>query len=197
MTDIKTIPGIDNAKLTKLARSLILNADDPDNTKMLKALTVVVDGTPPEAITLSFDEVEGLINIMDLYRPIKARLDITQWVMMTYQLNDLIDLLETGYLITEYILELDAQTKVVTFEGIITEAKCIPEHPEYNPSVVSSPKLFSFTLGDFDIIQQIAVTRLMAQKDPKFEPVAGTFDISWTYVFKDSTVTFETKGLGE
>lgn len=197
MSFIKTVPGIDNAKLTLVARSLIKNSDDPDNTQLVKAFTLVVDGTPPHVVTLSFDELEGMMNIMDLGRPIKARLEPSQWVIMTYQLNDLDKLLGEGYRVTEYVLELNAKTSVLSFTGTINHINCIVDHPEYDESVSITPKVFEFVLGDFEVIQQIAISRVMAGWDTNFEPVAGTFDVSWTYSFSPSGVTFTTEGPDE
>lgn len=197
MTTIKTVPGIDNTKLTQVARSLILNADDPDNTKLLKAFSVIVDGVSATPVTLSFDEIEGLINIMDLQRPLKAKLDPSQWVIMTYQLNDLDGLLVDGYRVTAYDLVFNADTKELLFSGVINHKNCIIEHPEYDASVVLPAKHFEFKLEDFDIIQQIAISRVMASRDSKFEPIAGTFDLSWSYSFSAKGVTFVTEGVDE
>lgn len=197
MTTIKTIPGIDNTKLTEVARSLIKHTDNPVETKLLKAFTIIVDGTPPKAVVLSFDELEGLINILDTTRPLKARLEPSQWTIMTYQLDDLEQLLLTGWRITKYQLELDHETKVLSFTGQINHKACIPTHPDYDPAVVDAPKLFEYNLGDFEIIQQIAISRVMASRDSKFEPVAGTFDVSWLYSSSPEGVRFSTIGGAE
>jgi len=197
MSLINTVPGIDNAKLTLVARSLIKNADDLDNTQLIKAFTVVVDGTPPKVVTLSFDELEGMMNILDLGRPIKARLEPSQWTILTYQLDDLDKLLGEGYRITEYILALNAKTNVLSFSGVIKHITTIPEHGDYDPESTLTPKEFEFALGDFEVIQQIAISRVMAGWDTNFEPVAGTFDVSWTYSFSPNGVTFTTEGPDE
>lgn len=197
MTTIKTVPGIDNTKLTQVARSLIINADDPDNTKLLKAFSVIIDGVAATPVTLSFDEIEGLINIMDLQRPLKAKLDPSQWVIMTYQLNDLDALLVDGYRVTAYDMVLNADSKELLFSGVINHKSCIVEHPEYDASVTLPAKHFEFKLEDFDVIQQIAISRVMASRDSKFEPIAGTFDLNWSYSFSAKGVTFTTEGIDE
>lgn len=197
MTTIKTVPGIDNTKLTEIARSLVKNSHDPDNTQLIKAFTVVIDTIPPKAMTVSFDELEGLINIMDLTRPIKAKLEPAQWVIMTYQLNDLDALLGEGYRVTEYVINLDAGERAITFTGTISHVSTIKAHPEYNPESTISSKVFEYILEDFDIIQQMAITRVMASRDVKFDQVAGTFDVSWTYTFAPSGISFSTEGIDE
>lgn len=191
MTTIATVPGINNKKLTDLVRSLIKYGKD--DVRLIKALNVVIDGDTPRVETFSFDELEGLMNIVDLHRPIKVVLDPAQWVVITYQLEDLEELMMQGYLLTNYVLDLDADLKVLTFTGVIRHETTIPEHPNFNIDSTFASKEFEFVLEDFDAIQQMAITRAMASRDEKFNPVAGSIDVSWVYSFSKDGINFGTK----
>lgn len=187
MTDIATVPGIDNEKLTRVARSLI--KDDNGTLKMIKAFQVVVDDEP---VMLSFDELEGLINILDTYRPLKARLEPSQWVILTYQLNDLEQFLKEDWRIVKYSLHVNARTKTLKFSGSIQHIWSIQEHPEFGKGPLRGAKEFEFTLGDFEIIQQMALSRVIALRGPEYEPVAGTIDVSYLYKFGPEGISFAT-----
>lgn len=196
MSNINTVPGIDNAKLTAVARSLIMNGDDVGNTKLVKALNILIDGTPPVKYALSFDELEGLINIMDSTRPIRAKLDPAQWVIMTYQLNDIDNLLVEGYRITNYVIDFDTKTKNIIFTGTIRHFSTIPSHAEYDPTKNITAKEFEYTLGDFEILQQLAIARVISTVSPELEGVANMFDFSWKFEFNQGAIQFSA-GEGE
>lgn len=192
MTNIASVPGIDNAKLNKLARSLLVNLNDPENVQLVKAVTVLVDGDP-QPITVSFDELEGLINIIDTSRPIHVRIDPSQWVIMTYKLEDMTELQEKGYRVVDYVLDLDSVNRILKFNGTMYHTSTIETHPDYDPSVEISALAFDFVMLDFDMIQQIAITRTMASCDKNFEKVAGTFDVCWIYNASPNGIHFTTK----
>lgn len=195
MTYVSTPPKIDNAKLTAVARNLLINADDPTNTKLFKAFNILTeDGAVHQ---LSFNELEGLINIMDLQRPIDAKIDPTGWLIMTYSLDDLESLLAEGWRVTEYVLTLDAAKRTMSFTGTINHIHCIVGHPSYDPLVKRAPKVFEYLLGDFELLQQTALTRVMAGIDPSFGQVAGTFDVSYTFTWGRDGIKFETAGVEE
>lgn len=195
MSNIPTVPGIDNEKLTKLARSLLRQGTDPDDLKLLKAMQVVLPdevGDPGVPATFSFDELEGLINILDTSRPLKAKMDPSQWVVLTYQLEDLERYLEFDWRITSYQLHVNARTKTLKFSGTIAHVFAIPGHPRYGEGTPQPPKEFEFSMDDFEMIQQIALSRVIAATDYKFDPVAGTFDVSYLYKFSSQGCSFAT-----
>lgn len=199
MTLIATPPGIDNAKLSLVARSLILNADDPENTKLLKLFNIKVTGADgfPVEVPMSFEELDGLMNILDLGRLIPVKIEPVQWAVLTYGLKDLEELLRGEWRVTEYSIDLDAEKRVASFVGTVNHIHCIVGHPEYNALVARAPKVFEYELGDFDIVQQMALSRVIAAREPKFDPVAGTFDVSYVFSVSPKGVNFATKGIEE
>lgn len=191
MTDIATVPGIDNSKLTRLVRSLL--KQDGDDLKIIKAIPVVIDdGEDPNPVTLSFDELEGLIKILDTRRPLSVVLEPAQWVCLTYQLTDLEQLLQEDWRITKYSLYVNARTKTLKFTGELYHIWSIPGHSAYGQGPIRPSKSFEFNMGDFDVIQQVALSRLIAAKDEKFSVVAGTIDVSYLFKFSPEGSSFAT-----
>ena len=165
----------DNAVLNDVARDCLVKTDDPNKTMLRRGFKVVTeDGVIHE---LTFNQLDGLINILDLSREVSGITPL-QYISQTYNLTDLIELGKTGWVVPEYSITVLQSTKTVRFEGKLTMEGMVE-------------KIFTFALGDFDFIQQFSLSRVIANQSEKLAEVAGTFDMSYTYTVSPNGITLK------
>lgn len=155
----------DNHILNDVARDCLVPTDNPNQVMLRRGFKLVTeDGVIHE---LTFSQLDGLINILDLSRDVSGITPL-QYLTQTYDIQDLIEMGESGWVVPEYTIVVMHANKTVRFEGKLTKASHVD-------------KLFTFALGDFDFIQQFSLSRCIANQDERLAEVASTFDMSYTY----------------
>lgn len=154
----------DNEVLNHIARDMLTT--NPEGQTMLKRRVRVAteNGVIHE---LSFAQMDGLLNILDTTREIPV-VSPLQYIIQTYNLEDLVHLGKDGWMVPEYTVMVMGEARTVRFEGKLTRQG-------------SMDKEFTFALGGFDFIQQLSLARCIANVDPRFEQVTGTFDVNYTF----------------
>lgn len=154
----------DNHILNDVARDCLVKTEDPNKTMLRRGFKVLTeDGVIHE---LTFAQMDGLINILDLTRDVSGITPL-QYITQTYDIQDLIEMGINGWVVPEYTIVVMHATKTVRFEGKLTKASHVD-------------KLFTFALGDFDFIQQFSLSRCIASQAEELASVASTFDMSYT-----------------
>ena len=156
---------VDNHILNDVARDCLIKTEDPNKTMLRRGFKVLTeDGVVHE---LTFAQMDGLINILDLSRDVSGITPL-QYLCQTYALQDLVEMGEAGWVVPEYTITVMHVSKTVRFEGLLSKGG-------------HADKLFSFALGDFDFIQQFSLSRVIANQHETLDPVKGTFDLSYEY----------------
>lgn len=157
----------DSPVLNHIARDLLVDANDPANTKLKRYFKVLTeDGVVHD---ISFGQLDGLINILDLSRE-TPKITPLQYLIQAYDISDLTEMGTNNWLVSEYTITVLHSAKTVRFEGILKKA----EHVD---------KEFSFALAEFDFIQQFSLSRVIASQNEQLKSIAGTFDYSYTFSF--------------
>lgn len=174
-----TKPTIEDSQiLNEVARDLLIV--DAGVTKLIKRFKVLTeDGVVHE---LSFNQLDGLINILDPNRS-TAKITPLQYLVNHYGINDLIELGRQEWYVASYSIAVLADPKTVRFDGVMSKAG------EVN-------KIFSFALGGFDFIQQLSLAKCIAAQHDDFSVIIGTYDVSYLYHFGDGKHSVTTD-LGE
>lgn len=166
----------DNNVLNEIARDCLVTTDDPNTTMLRRGFKLLTeDGVVHE---LSFAQLDGLINILDLSRDV-AGITPLQYVITTYDIQDLLDMGSAGWLVPEYSITVMHNIKTVRFDGRLTQVGHVD-------------KEFSFALGDFDFIQQFSLSRVISTQAEQLKVAAGTFDMSYVYTFGPEGITLKT-----
>jgi hypothetical protein len=156
---------VDNHILNDVARDCLIKTEDPNKTMLRRGFKLLTeDGIVHE---LTFAQLDGLINILDLSRDVSGITPL-QYLCQTYDLKDLIEMGEAGWVVPEYSIVVLHNAKTVRFEGLLSKGG-------------HTDKLFSFALGDFDFIQQFSLSRVIANQHEQLDAVKGTFDMSYEY----------------
>lgn len=170
----------DNHILNDVARDCLVITDDPNKVMLRRGFKVLTeDGVIHE---LTFSQLDGLINILDLSRDISGITPL-QYLTATYDIQDLMDLGKDGWVVPSYTIIVMHSNRTVRFEGTLTK----PSHVD---------KMFTFALGDFDFIQQFSLSRTIAAQDERLKDVASTFDMSYTYKVTPEGLSLTSLELG-
>ena len=165
----------DSPVLNHIARDLLIPDEDPNKTLLKRSFKVVTEDGIIHDVT--FEQMDGLINILDLSRVV-PRVTPMQYLVTAYNIEDLIEMGRDGWAVTDYEVRVHQKAHLVRFEGVL--------HKEH-----SADKIFSFQLGGFDFIQQFSLSRVIADQHEKLKPVAGTFDMSYTFRYGPNGISLE------
>lgn len=166
----------DSLILNDIGRDLLINTDEPNKTLLRRSFKLLTeDGVVHE---VSFEQMDGLINILDLGRetPIITPL---QYLVTAYGLSDLTSMGEAGWAVSEYIVTVMHNSESVRFEGRLT----LPGNVD---------KVFTYALGGFGFIQQFSLSRVISSQHEKLAEVAGTFDMTYTFSFGPDGIKLNT-----
>lgn len=179
MSDKHLPVNIDNAKLNAVARSMLHDVADPNKTKLSKTFQVM--DKSGQAHTFSFEELSYLMAILDRKQPIEGSNDVLNALVTIYALNDLIECIKAGYGVTQYTVKINNKNKSVDLVGKLEKLSTNKNHPTYDPTDKSKALVFEYLLEDFDFVQQITLSRLIASLNTSLEEVAFTFDVDYVF----------------
>jgi hypothetical protein len=171
----------DNEVLNHIARDMLTTNQEGQTMLKRRVRVATENGVIHE---LSFSQMDGLLNILDTTREIPV-VSPLQYIIQTYNLEDLVHLGKDGWIVPEYTVMVIATnpTPMVRFEGKLIRHG-------------SMDKEFAFALGGFDFIQQLSLARCIAKVDERFEQVTGTFDVDYTFTTgPEGTKVFTGVGL--
>jgi hypothetical protein len=165
----------DSAILNHVARDLLVPTDDPMVINLRRSLKVVTeDGVIHD---LTFEQVDGLVNILDLSRETPLITPL-QYLVTAYNLEDLVQMGRDGWAVTEYSIQVLHLARTVRLDGVL--------HKEG-----SVDKEFTFALGEFDFVQQFSLSRVISAQREELKVVAGTFDMSYTFAYDPQGFTLQ------
>lgn len=161
--------------LNHVSRDLLVSTEDPNRTMMRRYFRVVTeDGVVHD---LTFQQLDGLINILDLHREMSTITPL-QYLVNSYDLKDMIELGKDGWGVESYTIVVMHNAKAVRFEGTLIKESF-------------TDKIFSFALGDFDFVQQFTLSRIISQQAEALAPTAGTFDFSYSFEYSPKGLSFK------
>lgn len=163
MTYIAKPVTTDSEVLNHIGRSLVVQ--EGEEFKLKRYFKVLTDDGVAHEVT--FSQMDGLINILDTSRSVPPVTPV-QYLVVQYDLKDLVALGEQGWVVPEYMIILMAETKTVRLEGLLRKGGHVD-------------KEFTFALGGFDFLQQLSLARCIAALNKDLETVIGTFDLSYRF----------------
>lgn len=164
----------DTEVLNHIGRDLLIK--EGDEFKLQRRIKIVTsEGLVHD---ISFAQADGLLNILDSTRETPPCSPL-QYLIAHYGLTDLVELGKEEWVIPEYTIVLMHNTKTVRFEGKLSRASYVD-------------KEFTYALGGFDFIQQLSLARCIASLNKDFEPVIGTFDVTYKFSYGPEGINITT-----
>lgn len=176
--------------MDKLTKSFI--KETTDGTILYKEMQILDDDG--QVHVLHFDQVASLVEILS-GRHQSLMLQPQQYLVTQWVLNDLIEISKDGYVIVEYSIDVKPKAQQTIFSGKLAHVTTIKAHPQYSAEEqVSGTKEFSYTLNQFGVVNQIALSHsignLIKREQPDNE-FAGTFDVGYIFKWSPTSIGVE------
>lgn len=166
----------DSEVLNHIARDLLVPSEKPNEVLLRRSFKLVTEDGVIHDVT--FEQMDGLVNILDLSRETPLITPL-QYLVTAYGMDDLVTMGKDGWAVTEYSIDVLHQARTVRLEGVLAKEGSVD-------------KEFSFALGGFDFIQQFSLSRVISSQREELKPVAGTFDMSYTFTYGPTGFTIRT-----
>ncbi|QEM41731.1 hypothetical protein [Pseudomonas phage vB_PaeM_PS119XW] len=167
-------------KFDKITKGLIFEhqAEGESETMISHELSILDnDGV---VHSLHFNQITSLIDTITGKHP-SLELPPQLFLITQYLLEDLKEVGEKGFVITEYFIDVLPSGNKAIFRGTLAHKSTVDGHPDFDPESTVGKKEFEFSLNQFSILQQIALSHCIANLHEECAVFRGTFDVEYTF----------------